>query len=134
MRRAQWSRLRRGEEEGIDGTLTEKRAVRGRTPAHQGRRTEHAQRKESDQDVVAALDDCAGDDRAHYRRSQRKEIYSCVRDRADDRTQAGRVRSDTFVQRPRGESGAREGRGPGTSRRRRGTSGGTRSAEGISHG
>jgi len=31
----------------------------------------------------------AGDDRAHHRRAQRKEIHSRVCDRADDRTQAG---------------------------------------------
>src|SRR5438445_9554467 len=134
MRRAQWGRLRRVEESVIDGTLTEKRAVCGWPPARKGRRTEHPQRKKSDQDLVAAFDNCAGNDRAHHRRAQREEIHPRVCDRTDDRTQAGRIRTDAFVQGPRREGGAREGCRPGTSRRRRSTSSSTRGAEGISHG
>jgi hypothetical protein len=56
------------------------------------------------------------------------EIHSGVCDRADDRTQARRVCADAHVQRPLGESGAREGGGRGSSGRRRS------SAEGIRNG
>ena len=70
------------------------------------------------EDLVAALDDRAGHDRAHHRRAQREEVHSGVCDRADDRTQAGRVCADAHVQRPRREGGAREGCGRGTRWRR----------------
>ena len=52
------------------------------------------------QDLVADLDDLPGDGRPHDRRPRRPEAHPRVRDRADGRPQAGRVRADAALPRP----------------------------------
>ena len=75
-----------------------------------------ANREERDQDLVAALDDHPGHDRAHLRGPQRAQVHSRVRHREHGRPQARRVLADANVPRPfrRPEDGSSVDRGAGS--------------------
>jgi len=71
------------------------------------RQGERHERPETDQDMVARIDDRSDHGRIDVRRAQRAQIYSGVGRRRHDRAQIGRIRADPHVQGPRREQKSR---------------------------
>ena len=65
-------------EGGQTWEVAEKGSVCGRPPDEEDRAAQPAVREESGQDLVATVDDCARDGRAHARRPQRQEVHPRV--------------------------------------------------------
>jgi ribosomal protein L2 len=87
---------------GSNVPFTEKRPVCRRPSVEEDRSGAGYARQETDQDLVAALDDPAGVHRPDDRRAQRQAACARVHQREHGRPQARRVRADTDLQGPRG--------------------------------